>query len=277
MAVAASAHRVLKIVSPCERGPVHAGELRALIRVDQQPLLRFTPPYRHVQRLQHHIGGLSALHRAAHHAAGVQVDHDGQIGKAFLGADVGDVCHPGPVWRSHVELAIQSVVDGHGWLATIVTRPPFVADLRPDTRQPGQPGNAVRATGLAVIQQVIVLLAVAIDLAAVVPGPPDQLRLPGIFPSPLAQRALLPCIVATWLHSEAPAHCPHAKTIAMLGNERVSHFVSRAKYAVTFLRCRAPRSPGPTRASVGGSPRPCQHRKTLASPAAASTHTASAG
>ena len=62
MAVAASAHRLLKIVSPDERSPVHAGELRALIRVDQHPLLRFAPPYRHVQRLQHRIGGLPALH-----------------------------------------------------------------------------------------------------------------------------------------------------------------------------------------------------------------------
>jgi glutamyl/glutaminyl-tRNA synthetase len=36
-----------------------------------------------------------------------------------------------------------------------------------------------------------------------------------------------------------------------------------------FLRCRAPRSPGSVRASTGGSPHPCWHRQTLASPAAA--------
>ena len=109
-----------------------------------------------------------------------------------------------------------------------------VADLCPDARQSGQPGNAVGATGLAVIQQIIVQLAVAIDLAAVVPGPPDQLCLPSVFPSPLTQRALLPGIVATGLHRERPSHCPHAETIAMLGNERVSHFASLAKYAVAF-------------------------------------------
>lgn len=34
MAVAESARRVLKIVSTCERGSAHAGELRALFRVD---------------------------------------------------------------------------------------------------------------------------------------------------------------------------------------------------------------------------------------------------
>jgi hypothetical protein len=57
------------------------------------------------------IGGLSALHRPAHHAARVEIDHDRQIGKAFQGADVGNVCHPGPIWRCYIELAIQSVVD----------------------------------------------------------------------------------------------------------------------------------------------------------------------
>lgn len=35
MTVAASAHRMLKIVSPYECGQVHAGELRTLIRVER--------------------------------------------------------------------------------------------------------------------------------------------------------------------------------------------------------------------------------------------------
>jgi len=71
--------------------------------------------------------------------------------------------------------------------AAIAARTALVADLCLDTRKSGQPGNAVRAAGLAVIQQVIVQLAVAINLAAVVPGLSDQLRLPSIFQSPQAQ------------------------------------------------------------------------------------------
>ena len=114
--VAPSAHRVLKIMGSGERSPVHAGELRALVRVDQDPMLRLAPPYRHMQSLQDHIGGLPALHRPAHHAAGVEIDHDGQIGKALQGANVGDVCHPGPILRSHIKLAIQRVVDCQRWL-----------------------------------------------------------------------------------------------------------------------------------------------------------------
>jgi putative transposase len=51
---------------------------------------------------------------------------------------------------------------------------------------------------------------------------------------------------------------------------------SRAKYAVAFLGCRAPRLPEPTRASADGSRHPCRHRWIRPSPTAASTHTASA-
>ena len=98
VAVSATAHRVFQIVIPDDHSLVHAGELRALTRVDQHLALRFASPYRDAQRLQHHIGGRPALHRPTHHAARVEIDHDSQIGKAFQGADVGDVCRPSPVW-----------------------------------------------------------------------------------------------------------------------------------------------------------------------------------
>lgn len=78
------------------------------------------------------------------------------------------------------------------------------------------------------IQQVVVQLAVAIDLATVVPGFADQMGLPGILPSPLAQRTLLPRVETAGLQGEATARCSHAKAIAMLGNECVSHFASLA-------------------------------------------------
>jgi len=69
VAVAASAHRVLKILSPDESSTVHAGELRTLVRVNQYTFLRVTSPNRHVQRLQHHIGGLAGLLRLKHDSA----------------------------------------------------------------------------------------------------------------------------------------------------------------------------------------------------------------
>jgi hypothetical protein len=100
-----------------------------------ESLLRFTSPYRHVQRLHHHVGGLAALHRPAHHAVGVQIDHDSQIVKAFQGANVSNVCHPGSIWRSYVELTIQSIIDRQRRPATIAARPTHVVDLCPDAGQ----------------------------------------------------------------------------------------------------------------------------------------------
>ncbi len=79
VAVPAPAHRMLKIVVLQEGCPIHAGELGALIRVDQDRGLRLPSPYRHEQRLQHDIGDLPALQGPANDTAGEQVDHHGQV------------------------------------------------------------------------------------------------------------------------------------------------------------------------------------------------------
>lgn len=85
MAVHEAAHRVNQIVVPEERFPVHAGELGALIGVDQHLFLRFALPYRHEQSLQNDIGGLAALHCPADHTTGMEIDDDGQVGETFAG------------------------------------------------------------------------------------------------------------------------------------------------------------------------------------------------
>ena len=76
-----------------------------------------------------YVRRLTALHRPADDTAGVEVDHDCQIGEAFQRPDVGDVHRPDPVWCFHVELPVQGVVDDHGWFAAIAVRPALVADL----------------------------------------------------------------------------------------------------------------------------------------------------
>ena len=204
--------------------------------MDEHPVLRFPAPHRHQQCLQNNVGRLAALHRPADDTTGVEVDHDRQIGEAFLGPDVGDVRHPDPVRCCHVELPIQRVVDDHGRLAAITARPTLVADPGLDAGQPRQACNAVRAASSRPDQQIVVQLAIAIHLAAVLPRSADQLGLARIFPSPLAQRVLQPGIKAARVDAQTPTHRTHRKQRAMLGNERVSHFASRAKYAVAFFR-----------------------------------------
>ena len=52
VAVSSAAHGVRKIVDAQEGGPIHAGELAALIGVDQHLRLGFASPDRHEQGLQ---------------------------------------------------------------------------------------------------------------------------------------------------------------------------------------------------------------------------------
>ena len=230
------------------------------MRMDEHPVLRFPAPHRHQQSLQNNVGRLAALHRSADDTTGVEVDHDRQIGEAFLGPDEGDVRHPAPDRCCHVELPIQRAVDDHGRLAAITARPTLVADPGHDAGQPRQACNAVRAASLALITQIVVQLAIAIHFAAVLPRSADKLGLAHIFPSPLAQRVLQPGIKAARVDAQTPTHRTHRKQRATLGNERVSHFAPRAKYAVAFLGCRSPPSPSTAHASIAGSRCASHHR-----------------
>ena len=86
-----------KIVVFEERGPVHACELRALVRMDEHLVLRLAPPNCHEQGLQHDVCGLSALHRPADDPARIEVDDYRKVSEALAGSDVGDVRDPGLV------------------------------------------------------------------------------------------------------------------------------------------------------------------------------------
>lgn len=85
-----------------ERCSVHAGDLRALIRVDQHLVLRFASPHGHKQSLQYDIGGLAALHCPADDPAGIEVDDDRKVSEALAGSDVCDVRDPGLVRSRYV-------------------------------------------------------------------------------------------------------------------------------------------------------------------------------
>ncbi len=128
---------MLKIVDPQEGGPIHAGKLAALTRMNQHLGLRLSSPNGHEQRLRHDVGHLTVLHAPTHHAPGIEVDDHGELGKTLLGPDVGDVGHPNPVRVFNVKLPVESVVDRDRRLAAIIARATFVADLRFDAGQLG--------------------------------------------------------------------------------------------------------------------------------------------
>jgi len=85
--------------------------------------------------LQNNICRLAALNRPSDDTAGVEIDNDSQIGKAFQRPDIGDVRDPDAIRFLNVELAVQGIVDDQRWLAAMVSRPALVANLRFDTSQ----------------------------------------------------------------------------------------------------------------------------------------------
>ncbi len=85
---------MFKIVLTKESGPVDAGILGTLIRMDQHPVLWLSPPDGHQQGLQNNLCILSLLQCPANHHAGIKVNYDGKIRKPFLCLDIGDVGHP---------------------------------------------------------------------------------------------------------------------------------------------------------------------------------------
>jgi len=94
---------------------------------------------------------------------------------------------------------------------------------------------------LTLDQQVIGQLAVAIDLAAVLPGVADQLRLADIFLGSPAQGSLEPGIKSARLYAQAAAHRPYREKLSMLRDERGPHLFGvalepMAKCAVAFFR-----------------------------------------
>lgn len=93
--------------------------------------LRFASPDGGQQRLKHDVGRLPGLYGPADDAAGEEVDHDRQIGEAFVGADIGDVGHPGFVRHLHVKPAIERLVDRQGWLASILAEAPISGNRTP--------------------------------------------------------------------------------------------------------------------------------------------------
>ena len=80
----------------------------------------------------------------------------------------------------------QRIIDDQRRLSPVISRPALVADLCPDTSQFGQARNPVRASDLALIDEVIVQFAVPLHIAAILPGLADQLGLASVFLRPLA-------------------------------------------------------------------------------------------
>lgn len=122
--------------------------------MDQHLSQRLAPPERRQQSLQNKVCVLSALRRPANYAPRIKVNHDSQIQEPFMGFDVSDVGHPGPILNIDIKLPVQRVIHRNRWLATIPARTAFITDMGLDASQPSQTRYAVQTTGLALIEVV---------------------------------------------------------------------------------------------------------------------------
>lgn len=145
--------------------------------MDQHLILRFASPNRHKQGLHYDVGGLAALHRPADDTTGIEIDDDGEIGKALTGPDVGDVRDPGRVWSCDVELPVERIIYDDGRPATVDAGTAFVAYLRLDPGNTCQACDPVRAAYLALVEKIVVQLSIAVDLAALFPCLQEQIGL----------------------------------------------------------------------------------------------------
>lgn len=124
MAITPAAHTGHESMGLEEVAPVVAAELAALIAMDDDLILRTATPDGRQQGVEHQIRVDAAPHGPAHHGAGKEVQHHGQIQPSLMGADVGDVGHPGLIGRGHIELLLQgSRLPGWG------ARPGYQADV----------------------------------------------------------------------------------------------------------------------------------------------------
>ncbi len=151
-------------------------------------------------------------------------------------SDVSDIGGPERVRRIHVKLPVQGIVRHDCWAATIGARPFFRTNLGLYARQSRKTPNPVRACLFAKIAQIIVQLAVAIDLVSVIAGQFHQLGLTLIFQCPLRNGFAQPCIKTARVNHQHPAHGPYRKHQPVLSNERIPHRDSLAKYAVAFFK-----------------------------------------
>ena len=77
----------------------------------QDRCCRLPPPQRDQQSLQNQVDGKATLHRSFHNPARIQINDNGQIGKAFGDLDISDIGDPNSVWYAEFKLPRKRIVD----------------------------------------------------------------------------------------------------------------------------------------------------------------------
>jgi len=104
--------------------------LRSLIRMVDD-VRRSALPKRHVQGIEHQLGGEAGRHRPADDPTAEGVEHHRQVKKAGPGRDVGQVGHPQGIRPIGAEVAVDQIRR----LAAVISS---CRDHAPSAADPGQ-------------------------------------------------------------------------------------------------------------------------------------------
>jgi hypothetical protein len=168
-------------------------------------------------------------HGPADEAAGVEVEHDGQMEPALAGPHRGDVGYPALIGRLSGEVAPQAI--GRGRQLGPGGRGPAEAPLgaSDDSLVPHEPGDAVPPRGDALSPELLMNAGRPL-------GPPARgvdrpnVDEQGAIALGLARgRASDPGVEATGRDAQDPTEAPHAKLGPIRGDEVELHFWSSAK------------------------------------------------
>lgn len=210
-----SAHRTQQRVLLQEPLVVAALELTAAVRMQNDGALAMPLPDRHLDSPDHHLPILPVMHRPADDELAEQVEHDAQVQLAFVGFEFGDVGHPLGIRLQSREVALE-VVDDVGCRLTRPTTHPAPLLPRPALKPVlrHQPRNPVQAGGLPFGHQILLHARCADRLPAVLMQFTDTAEQPIIVHGTSARQPLLPRVVATGRHPQAPTHQTNRKVIA---------------------------------------------------------------
>src|SRR5450631_1237385 len=182
--------------------------LTATIRVMDHGL-RSALRDRHVQRRQNQLGAQMRLHRPAHNAARIHIEHHRQIQKSGPRWNVGDVRYPQSIGSIGVELPIDEVN------RTLRTRIGLRCDDIAAQRCTAKPGRSHQSchtlaahANSVVISELGMYVRRAVDASG---APMDRLDLPGqrqIRSISFAHRSIQPRIESTSRYMQQSAHDP---------------------------------------------------------------------
>src|SRR5437899_3897265 len=212
------------------------GIVGALIRVVNQARLRPAVEQGHREGVGREGAIGARLHRPADHAAGVQIQHDGQIQPARARRNRRDVPHPHAIRRRNGQPWSEMIGGWRRHLMVFGHNAEAAAARGFEALQAAQASHSMFAARNAGVVQRPPQLDRPVHAARLVMQAYNLGGQQAIRHGPGTRWAGQPTIEATATHSQDPTHSGDPKLPLVIPNEGVLHGSSLAKYAAAFFK-----------------------------------------